>query len=55
MCGIAGIHGEIGGIDTQEVASKMLEKLTHRGPDAQGVFVSEEIVLAHRRLSIIDL
>ncbi len=55
MCGIAGIHGEIDGIDTQEVASKMLEKLTHRGPDAQGVFVSEEIVLAHRRLSIIDL
>ena len=55
MCGIAGIHGELGSIDAQEVASKMLEKLTHRGPDAQGVYINEDIVLAHSRLSIIDL
>ncbi len=33
----------------------MTESLKHRGPDATGVFVDEEIALGHLRLSIIDL
>ena len=33
----------------------MTESLKHRGPDATGVFVDDEIALGHLRLSIIDL
>ena len=33
----------------------MTQSLAHRGPDADGVFVSEGIALGHRRLSILDL
>ncbi len=55
MCGIAGIIG----LKDKSVAHKkialMTESLKHRGPDATGVFVDEEIALGHLRLSIIDL
>lgn len=33
----------------------MTDTLQHRGPDAEGVFVSGPVGLGHRRLSIIDL
>ncbi len=33
----------------------MAQTLTHRGPDQEGVFCSDQMSLAHRRLSIIDL
>jgi asparagine synthase (glutamine-hydrolysing) len=33
----------------------MRDVLTHRGPDAAGVFVEEGIALGHRRLSIVDV
>lgn len=55
MCGIAGI---VGIKDKQFAASKisvMTESLKHRGPDANAVFVNDEIALGHVRLSIIDL
>ncbi len=55
MCGIAGIIG----LKDKEVANQkislMTESLKHRGPDATGVFVDDEIALGHLRLSIIDL
>ena len=55
MCGIAGIVG----LKDKEIANQkillMTESLKHRGPDATGVFVSDEIALGHLRLSIIDL
>lgn len=55
MCGIAGIVG----LKEKEVANNkillMTESLKHRGPDATGVFVDDEIALGHLRLSIIDL
>ncbi|MEO6846822.1 MAG: asparagine synthase (glutamine-hydrolyzing), partial [Chthoniobacterales bacterium] len=53
MCGIAGFVGK------GELSSlhAMLAEITHRGPDAQGVFRDERanLFLGHRRLSIIDL
>ncbi|MGZ5135928.1 MAG: asparagine synthase (glutamine-hydrolyzing), partial [Flavitalea sp.] len=55
MCGIAGIiylnetEAELATI------SKMTECMRHRGPDADGFFVKDNIALGHRRLSIIDL
>ncbi len=52
MCGITGIWGDV---DIPLVKQMML-KLRHRGPDAEGMFVSSDGpgVLGHRRLSIMD-
>ena len=33
----------------------MNEKILHRGPDAEGIFVEGDVALGQRRLSIIDL
>ncbi|PKP22917.1 MAG: asparagine synthase (glutamine-hydrolyzing) [Bacteroidetes bacterium HGW-Bacteroidetes-21] len=51
MCGIAGTYG----FDPTGVAEVLCERLRHRGPDASGSFVHHDVVLAHTRLSIIDL
>ncbi|HKH71070.1 MAG TPA: asparagine synthase (glutamine-hydrolyzing) [Vicinamibacterales bacterium] len=58
MCGIAGIfnYGS-SSTDDRAVASRMRDAMTHRGPDAAGLYQSPDrrVVLAHRRLSIVDL
>lgn len=55
MCGIAGIlffnHQQV----HQQVILDMTNTLSHRGPDAEGLFIENEVALGHRRLSIIDL
>jgi len=58
MCGIAGILET--GISSESLKAKgqlMMDKLAHRGPDADGLWQSKScnLVLAHRRLSIQDL
>lgn len=55
MCGIAGFCNW--GKDWQHNIEQMNEKMYHRGPDASGIWASEEkeVVLGHRRLSIVDL
>lgn len=55
MCGIAGFCGW--GENWQENIERMNERMYHRGPDASGIWSSEkaEVVMGHRRLSIIDL
>jgi asparagine synthase (glutamine-hydrolysing) len=55
MCGITGIVSKHG-VD-RNILGQMTARLTHRGPDAQGIFVDDEdqIGLGHTRLSIIDL
>ncbi|MGN0377060.1 MAG: asparagine synthase (glutamine-hydrolyzing) [Suilimivivens sp.] len=55
MCGIAGFCNFAG--DRQKNIEKMKDRMFHRGPDAGGTFISEDgqVVLGHRRLSIIDL
>ena len=52
MCGIAGVWG---GADISLVEN-MMELVKHRGPDAEGMYVSPHGpgVLGHRRLSIMD-
>lgn len=47
MCGIAGIWGK-GNI------KKMLDALSHRGPDGEGVYSNEELKLGARCLKITD-
>ena len=54
MCGIAGI---LAGASPLRRASmrRMLDALSHRGPDGEGIQEDEQAILGHRRLSIIDL
>jgi len=54
MCGIAGIVGEAGGVDSAKI-HRMCEAIVHRGPDDEGIFVEDGAGLGMRRLSIIDL
>ena len=56
MCGVAGFVSA-DGLDPNAVerAIQMRDIITHRGPDAAGVWNDDRAVLAHRRLSIVDL
>ena len=55
MCGICGkLNFNDEGIDA-ELLKRMTGALIHRGPDDEGIFISPNIGLGHRRLSIIDL
>ena len=58
MCGIAGVYGISDRSRFPEACGavgRMVEAIAHRGPDASGVWMEEdEVVLGHRRLSIID-
>ena len=53
MCGFVGFTNKIK--DDGTVLEGMMNKIIHRGPDSSGKFVSEEVNLGFRRLSIIDL
>src|SRR5688572_30490622 len=59
MCGIAGAIGAINQ-GTVDLVGGMNGRIAHRGPDGERVWVSPGmpgpgVVLAHRRLAIIDL
>lgn len=53
MCGFIGFTNHID--NTENVLKEMMERIRHRGPDAEGRYVDADIALGHRRLSIIDL
>lgn len=55
MCGIAGIFNLNGDSVSNTVLKNMVSKIAHRGPDGEGIFVSENIGLGHRRLAILDV
>jgi asparagine synthase (glutamine-hydrolysing) len=56
MCGIAGIVSQSPlSPDLHEQVRRMNRAMIHRGPDGDGEFVSPHVMLAMRRLSIIDL
>ncbi len=61
MCGIAGIAGlkALRHIakepDAARIVRRMNEAIAHRGPDADALWQGSDVVLGHRRLSIIDL
>ncbi len=50
MCGICGFNWS-----DEKLAQKMVKKLHHRGPDANGVAVFENFSIGNARLSILDL
>ncbi len=53
MCGYTGFTNNIN--DSNIVIGAMMDKIRHRGPDAEGKYVDGDIALGHRRLSIIDV
>ena len=53
MCGFVGFTNHID--NSNRVLQEMLDKIKHRGPDAEGTYIDEDIALGHRRLSIIDV
>ena len=59
MCGICGVAnlGPRADAVTQARLASMADTLRHRGPDADGYYVSEDktVGLGFRRLSIVDL
>jgi len=56
MCGIAGIVSRDRlGPDDQARATAMRDVMSYRGPDGAGLHADARAVLAHRRLSIVDL
>lgn len=55
MCGINGIYGLEKIDDPKRMMNKMNQTMAHRGPDADGIFHQNNVILGHRRLSIIDL
>ncbi len=56
MCGILMVYDKKRKIEKKEIV-KLRDFMIHRGPDDAGIFVDEQenIALAHRRLSILDL
>jgi asparagine synthase (glutamine-hydrolysing) len=56
MCGIFGIVG-CGAMDADRArrgAARAMAAMSHRGPDGSGVWLGPGVVLAHRRLAIVD-
>ncbi|MCP4747557.1 MAG: asparagine synthase (glutamine-hydrolyzing) [Desulfobacteraceae bacterium] len=55
MCGIAGLISFNQKERFEPVLNRMLASMHHRGPDATGIYCSDNAGLGHTRLSIIDL
>ena len=57
MCGIAGWFLDDPGRCGVAELQRMLDAISHRGPDDRGTHIGEEsaVALGHNRLSIIDL
>ena len=56
MCGICGVFNMKNRNTIEEgLISSMLEKIRHRGPDGQDMFLNHEVGLGFNRLSFIDL
>jgi asparagine synthase (glutamine-hydrolysing) len=56
MCGIVGYAGRAGALQSNLLAA-MRDTMTHRGPDAAGIWSASDgsVVLGHRRLAILEL
>lgn len=59
MCGICGftIPNNDGNelSQAQNTIKTMCDIIAHRGPDGEGFFISDDVALGHRRLSLIDI
>ena len=58
MCGIAGwinLKGNFAAFDRDVTLRAMCNRIVHRGPDSEGLWLDTNVALGMRRLSIIDL
>ncbi|MDJ0890921.1 MAG: asparagine synthase (glutamine-hydrolyzing) [Gammaproteobacteria bacterium] len=57
MCGVAGwfCAAKVARRDAEPRLQRMVQALSHRGPDGEGAYVGKHVALGHRRLAIIDL
>jgi asparagine synthase (glutamine-hydrolysing) len=56
MCGIAGLfYFDKDQKISSNLLIKMRDSIAHRGPDDSGIYIDNNLGIAHRRLSIIDL
>jgi asparagine synthase (glutamine-hydrolysing) len=55
MCGITGIALPGGARPDEATLRAMTDTLAHRGPDGDGVWITDGCGLGHRRLAIVDL
>ncbi len=53
MCGLAGVVSFTGARLDAALAPALGSALAHRGPDGEGVYASDGVLLVHRRLAII--
>ena len=54
MCGFVAFFQNVPNVNRQ-TAQRALDTIAHRGPNAEGEWYEGEVILLHRRLSIIDL
>ena len=59
MCGFAGFSDYLQGLPGPpnhwlDIARRMARRISHRGPDEQGVHFSSHCALAHARLAVMD-
>lgn len=56
MCGIVGVFDlKVRAEDLRQQVLGMSGKLRHRGPDWSGIYCGEKAIIAHERLSIVDV
>lgn len=55
MCGITGVFGNNLDSEDENTTNLMIKSLIHRGPDNLGFYSDNDCIMAHARLSIIDL
>lgn len=56
MCGIAGVYARgQGPVPQPQILEAMAGALIHRGPDAEGFHLSDDLGFAFRRLALLDL
>lgn len=55
MCGIAGfINFQENQKNKREIIINMAESMAHRGPNEEGFFISDNALLGHKRLTVVD-
>lgn len=54
MCGVTGLINFRESVD-RSLIEAMTASLSHRGPDGEGIWLKNNVAIAHRRLAIIDL
>src|SRR2546423_3732617 len=55
MCGFIAAFGEGGEVLDSAALRRALERMRRRGPDDEGTWQGEGVVLGHRRLAVLDL